>query len=82
MTVVSNNSSSQQWRSRNVELVGHYRDTLPKAVYRGGEARSADQSTPNVEKKFTFSFQLSGWALVAPSHLWTVSAFCSHGVTV
>ena len=31
------------------------------------EARSADQSVRSAEKFFAFIFQLSGWALVAPS---------------
>ena len=32
-----------------------------------GEARSDDQSARSAENFFTFIFQLSGWALVAPS---------------
>ena len=31
------------------------------------EARSADQSAQSAENFFAFIFQLSGWALVAPS---------------
>ena len=31
------------------------------------EVRNADQSARSVEKIFAFIFQLSGWALVAPS---------------
>ena len=40
---------------------------LHEAASGGIEARSGDHSARSAEKFFAFIFQLSGWALVAPS---------------
>ena len=41
------------------------------------EVCSADQSTHSAEIVFAFIFQLSGWALVAPSCFCTASSRCT-----
>ena len=62
MTLVSSRIASgvTSGVARIIELVGHCVCTLPKAVHRGAECRS-------VRSAEIFFFQLSGWALVAPS---------------
>ena len=75
MKVAEHVDDPRPWKKRVLLPSGLTRKLESAGHYRGGYARrkqcievcSADQSSQSAENIFAFIFQVSGWALVAPS---------------